>query len=489
MKQTKILLSLLAAFLTGCAGQKSAGPSDNDTLVIIHTNDTHSAIDPSPDNGLGGAVRRGVLIDSIRAEHANVLTVDAGDIVQGTLYFHLFKGEVEQMVLNELGYDIQIMGNHEFDNGMEYLRRMYAEATPMILSSNYDVGNSALRGLVHPWTVREYGGKKIGIMAINLDPEGIVAEGNYDGIAYLPGIETAQATADLLRREQGCDYVIAITHIGLSASKEKPELFGDAQLAAQTSGIDLIIGGHSHTRLEEPVVVTNADGKPVSIVQTGRGGEALGEVRLNLSTGEITYRLITVDSRLDSRRSEELMRKLEPYRAGVDSLYNIEVARLEGDVALGRKGSALINFAADFIAGRGKQLAGHVDGSIANRGGLRTTWLPGAISEGATIDMMPFRNKVAVIDIKGADLIEALDIMKARKDYAVSGIAATPSRINPARTYRIATIDYLANGGDYMTPLTRAKVVAESPDWAYDDLLRHFKTHPVIIPDTIQRLK
>lgn len=482
MKLTKILLTLAAAgIMTSCAAPKA--DSAEDTLVIIHTNDTHSNIDPLTDNGLGGVLRRQVLIDSIRAVNPNVLVVDAGDIVQGTLYFHLFKGEVEQQVLNELGYDVQILGNHEFDNGMDALHDMLAAAEPTLLSSNYDFSESVLDGMFQPYMVKEYGKHKVGIMALNLDPKGMVAEGNYDGVKFLPWKEAVENTVDTLRNKLGCEYVIAVTHIGFNASSEKPGLFGDVQVAEQTSGIDLIIGGHSHTRLDPAVRVANAKGDSVTIVQTGRYGEYLGEINMNLNNGAISEKLIPVDSRLDSRRSEALMQVLEPYRAGVDSLYNIEVATLEGSEALNGRTIALQNFAADFVKERGSRLIGGVQGSISNKGGLRKTWKPGVISEGAAIDMMPFQNKIVVLDIKGADLLEALKVMKSRQDNAVN----LPAAIAPERTYRIATIDYLAKGGDYMEPLTRGKVVAESPVMAYDDLLEYFKTHPVVSPDTVSR--
>lgn len=487
MKLTKILLVLAIAAFSACSNRKAAEntPADDDTLVIIHTNDTHSNIDPIADSDMGGVLRRQVLIDSIRKANQNVLLIDAGDIVQGTLYFHLYKGKVEQEVLNRLGYDIQILGNHEFDNGMEALHDMLANANPTLLSSNYDLTESTLDGMFEPWTVKQYGNRKVGIFALNLDPKGMVAEGNYDGVKYLPWKEATERTVDLLRNREGCDFVIAVTHIGFSASAEKPDLFGDVQVAEQTSGIDLIIGGHSHTRLEPAVRVANALGDSVTIVQTGKYGQYLGETTLNLASGAITDKLIAVDSRLDSRRDPELMAALEPYRTGIDSLYNRDVALLKSDGPLTGRTIAMQNFAADFVRARGLELAGRVDGSISNKGGLRTTWHPGAISEGAAIDMMPFANKVRVIDLKGSDLLEALDVMKARQDYAVS----LPEQIDANRIYRIATIDYLANGGDYMTALTRGKTVAESRNMAYSDLLDYLKKHPVIVPDTVQRLR
>lgn len=485
MKLTGILVACLcAASIAGC----SVKDQQPQKLIIVHTNDTHSHIDPMVDNDLGGVARRKVIIDSIRAANPNVLVVDAGDIVQGTLFFHLYKGEVEQEMLNQLGYDIQILGNHEFDNGMQSLRNMLSRAKTTLLSSNYDFSGSALDGMFSPYAVKTYGDKKVGIMALNLNPEGMIAEGNYDGVKFLPWKESAQRTVDILRNKEKVDYVIAVTHIGFEGSDENPDLFGDMQVAAQTSGIDLIIGGHSHTRLDPAVRVPDAGGDTVTIVQTGKYGQYVGEITMDLSNGHIDEKLISVDSRLDSRRDPQLLARLEPYRAGIDSLYNRTVAKVTAAQPLNGRSPALQNFAADFVRERGALLAPGVEGAIANKGSLRTVWNPGDISEGAVLDMMPFRNKIVVIDVKGADLIEAFNVMKARGGDAVSGITDS-ANINPDKTYRIATIDYLANGGDYMTPLTRGKIVAKGSGWVFDELLAYLADNPVVNPDPEPRMK
>ncbi len=485
MKLFKILFPLTAALLIGCAAQNAA----DDKLVIIHTNDTHSHIDPLTGNDLGGVVRRKVIIDSIRDANPHVLVVDAGDIVQGTLYFHLFKGEVEQQMLNELGYDVQIIGNHEFDNGMDALKKMLDNAGPALISSNYDFTGSVLDGMFQPYMVKQYGKHKVGVMALNLDPKGMVAEGNYDGVKYLPWKEVTQKTVDLLRNQEKCDYVIAVTHIGYKGSDEDAKLFGDVQVAEQTSGIDLIIGGHSHSLLDPAVKVANAEGDSVMIVQTGKYGQYVGEVTMNLSNGDLTEKLISVDSRLDARRDSALMAKIEPYRAGIDSLYNTTVAKVVSDTALTNRSNAMINFAADFILDRAAKIFnGKIDGAIGNKGGLRTTWLPGDVSEGAAIDMMPFQNKIVILEISGKNLADAFDVMAARGGDAVAGITSK-SQIDPAKSYIIATIDYLANGGDYMEPLTRGRRVAESQRMAYEDLLDYLREYPNIIPDNNIRFK
>lgn len=474
MKLTKILSIAALVGLTACSS--ASAPEE---LVIIHTNDTHSMIDPEIATDLGGIVRRKVLIDSIRAEHPEAILIDAGDIVQGTLYFHLYKGKVEQEMLNRLGYDLQILGNHEFDNGMSGLKNMLADARPTLLASNYQFDDSLLSEKFKPYYIKETGGKKIGFFAVNLDPKGMVSEGNYDGVHFLPWRETAQATIDRLRNEEKVDYVVALTHIGYKGSDENPDLFGDRQLAEKTSGINLIIGGHSHTLLNPAERVMDADGNPVIICQAGKYGRYIGETKINLRTGDISEKLLTVDSRLDSRRDGELMKALEPYRAGVDSLYAREIGKVETDGPINGHTPEMQQFAGNFVLDRGSRLASGVQGAISNKGGLRVTWNPGALTEGQAIDMMPFNNRIVVLDILGSDLIEAFNVMNARGGDIAVGL--TPdSKINPGQTYRIATIDYLANGGDYMEPLTHGSIVAVSPKIAYEDLLDYISENPII---------
>lgn len=489
-KILSIIVSVASVIFVGCVDfTKTASHADaQNTLVVIHTNDTHSHIDPIAATGMGGVMRRMELIDSIRAVQPNVLLIDAGDIVQGTLYFHLYKGEVEQKVLNALGYDIQILGNHEFDNGMDALKTMLSQAQTTLLSSNYEFADSLLDAKFQSYVVKEYGKHRVGIFALNLNPEGMIAEGNYDGVTFLPWKSVVNQTVDKLRNQLHCDYVIAVNHIGYNAPENSP-LFGDVQVAEQTQGIDLIVGAHSHTRLDSAVIVHNVIGNPVAIVQTGRNGEFLGETTINLKTKTVNEKLIPVIPSHGNIKNDQLEALIAPYRSGIDSLYNIELAFLKGSEPLSKgNGYALQNFAADFIWAKANELAPDIIGALANSGSLRTTWNPGKISQGDVIDMMPFHNKIVVLDIKGADLIEAQQIMRQRNDCAVAGIGGSES-INPNKTYRIATVDYLANGGDYMTPLTRAKQVAQSKKLVFEDLINFLKQNPEINPNNTKRLK
>ena len=213
-------------------------------LVILHTNDTHSSIDPDlRDNG--GIARRKVIIDSVRAEHANVMLVDAGDAVQGSLYFTIFGGEVERTLMNEMGYDIRILGNHEFDRGMDGLAKEWSQVNGTRLSTNYDLSGTALEDLFVPTVIKEVSGHKIGFIGLNLNPTGIIAEENCTGVKYLDALEKANEAATQLRKD-GAEMVIAVSHLGYDVTQG----VSDTDIAKGSKDIDIIIGGHSHTAID-----------------------------------------------------------------------------------------------------------------------------------------------------------------------------------------------------------------------------------------------
>ncbi|MDE6288314.1 MAG: metallophosphoesterase, partial [Muribaculaceae bacterium] len=309
-------LSTLTAAVT-TALMITAIPLTAQELVIIHTNDTHSQIDPDED-GLGGIGRRKVVIDSIREAHDNVLLIDAGDAVQGTLYFNIFGGKVEQRLMNELGYDMRILGNHEFDNGVDSLAAVLSEAKAHFIATNYNLDDSPLEDIFEKYEIREIDDHKVGFIGINLRPAGMISEGNYDGVEYLDAVEAANATAWWLRNIEGCDLVVAITHIGYNPVTPP----GDLMLAANSSNIDIFIGGHSHDLILPGNQyyqhrVLNAAGKEVLVTQVGKAGKNVGEIVIDLDSKEAEYKVIPIDKRLDDRVPLEIKDMIKPYRTGV----------------------------------------------------------------------------------------------------------------------------------------------------------------------------
>lgn len=247
-------------------------------LVILHTNDTHSRIEPLPATdrstpGLGGVVRRATYINQVREANKQVLLFDAGDFLQGTPYFNLFKGEVEVKAMNLMRYDAATLGNHEFDYGMGVLEKVVRLSDFPFVSSNYDFSGTALSGMIKPYLILKKGKLRIGVIGINIQPKGLIATANYKGMKFLDPTKTANELAEKLRIEHKCDLVICISHLGYQA---------DQQLAESSQHIDLILGGHSHTYLSEPVEYTNRDNRPVMIYQTNGRGAYVGRMDITL---------------------------------------------------------------------------------------------------------------------------------------------------------------------------------------------------------------
>jgi len=481
MRRKFIIATVVAAALCGAVSAEE--------LVLIHTNDTHSQIDPL-DNGLGGVARRQVVVDSIRAEHPHTLLIDAGDAVQGTLYFTLYGGEVEMKMMNELGYDIAVLGNHDFDNGMKALEANLERSNAQWITTNYDLTDSNIARFFKPYVIKETGGKKVAFIGLNLKPKGMISEGNYDGVEYLDAIKAANATAWHLKHNEKVDMVVAVTHIGYDGV-----LPSDKQVAEASEDIDIILGGHSHSVIKPGSGmewVRNVDGMPVLVAQNGKAAQVVGEVTIDLDsigTKAPVYRQIAIDSRLDSRVDSRYDSILAPYRAGIEGLMKEKIGRTARELSNQEPG--LLNFICDFVLDKGKELAeGDVDMAITNVGSLRRSLPAGDITKGEIIMMQPFNNRVVVEEISGADLAEALDVMASRGGDGVSrgvDITFSPSTgkcqsviingqpLDPKMTYRVATIDYLMNGGDYMAPLTRGKEIARSNRIMHADLTDYIK--------------
>lgn len=266
----------------GGLGSLSMKPNNAKYITILHTNDTHSHIDPLPLNdpinpNKGGAARRAQLIERIRKENPNTLLFDAGDIFQGTPYFNFYGGELEFKVMSMLRYDAATLGNHDFDNGLEGLYAQLPHAKFDFIISNYDVSNTILNGHTKPYKIYLVDGIKIGVFGIGVELEGLVTKQNYGETVYLDPIEIAQDMERKLRNEEKCDLIICLSHIGYDY-KDNPKKVNDLKVAAQTSHIDLIIGGHTHTFLERPTLVTNRSGNTTLVNQVGCYGINLGRI-------------------------------------------------------------------------------------------------------------------------------------------------------------------------------------------------------------------
>lgn len=247
-------------------------------LTILHTNDVHSRIEPFDDGrnaGRGGAARRAAMIKQIRQEEEHVLLLDAGDIFQGTPYFNFFAGELEFKLMSEMKYDAATIGNHDFDAGIEGLYKQLPHANFPFLICNYDFSNTIMEGKTKPYQIFKKGPLKIGVFGVGIELEGLVPKVLFKETRYLNPVTKANEYASLLKQEEKCDYVICLSHLGY---RYRNDSISDVKLAEYSQHIDMIVGGHTHTFMDEPLVVRNQQDQPVLINQAGWGGILLGRI-------------------------------------------------------------------------------------------------------------------------------------------------------------------------------------------------------------------
>jgi 5'-nucleotidase len=251
-------------------------------LTILHTNDVHSRLEPFPmdggkNQGLGGVAARAELINQIRAEASQILLLDAGDIFQGTPFFNLYKGEPEIKAMAAMGYDAVTMGNHDFDAGLANFATQLQHANFPVLINNYDFTNTPMENKYQPYTIIKKGKLKIGITGVGIEMKGLVPEALSGNTKYLDPIQSLNTTAEILKKNKRCDMVICLSHLGYKYKEDEKKMC-DVILAKETQYVDLIIGGHTHTFLNEPVLEKNKIGSDVLINQVGWAGIVLGRL-------------------------------------------------------------------------------------------------------------------------------------------------------------------------------------------------------------------
>lgn len=271
------IASAASAGLVVAPTQLWAGPAQT-RLVILHTNDTHSRIDPFPMDGgrfqgLGGVAQRAALIKRIRKDHPHVVLLDSGDFFQGTPYFNFSGGEIELKAMSAMGYDVATLGNHDFDNGVKHLADMMRFADFEFVSANYRVAGTPLERRVQPSTLLRKGGVRIGVFGLGVAFQGLVIPANHQGVTALDPVETARTTARKLR-DRGCDLVICLSHLGYTSD---PGWINDPDIAQKVPEIDIIIGGHSHTFLDQPYIYQHEE-RSTLVTQVGFGGVRLGRI-------------------------------------------------------------------------------------------------------------------------------------------------------------------------------------------------------------------
>ncbi|MDH3930170.1 MAG: 5'-nucleotidase C-terminal domain-containing protein [Deltaproteobacteria bacterium] len=516
---TKRLVNLTAAVLVGlllaCSSMKEAGPPSGSPvhhLVVLHTNDTHGHPvkffkDPAPD--VGGLGARATIVKRIRGQSKNVLVLDAGDINTGRPESNLFKARPDIEGYNYIGYDAMAIGNHEFDNALGVLREQMKLADFPFLSANVRTKQGEL--LTLPYIIKEFDGFKVAIFGLTTkETEFVAHQENIRSLVFQDEVEVAKQLVPELRKQ--ADVVIALAHMGTYNSTE----LGSKRLASEVNGIDLIVDGHSHTKLDAPIVMTDPEsGHKTLIVQAWKWGLVLGRVDLfikkkrvieykfeaipvNLKEvekkpdGAVVYHVIGEDIPEDP----ELVRLMKPYVDKVNSLLSKVVGQAQETFfykGVRKRETALGNLVADSMLWYTKYLG--VDFALQNGGGIRTDLPKGPITQRSMHEILPFDNSVVVLTLDGVTVRSLFDFMASISSgqggfpQVSAGLSITLNTLtkkyekimingepfNPGRTYKVATNSYLAAGGDGYRMLLNALHRYDSSASLRDVLIKYIE--------------
>ena len=473
-------LILLGAALAGAAiaGWLLFAPSQAEPLelTILHTNDVHAHYDSFEPWGevlQGGAARLKTAIDNIRDTTPNVLLLDAGDQSQGTLFYTVGEANVVADVMNEMGYDAMAIGNHEFDSGPAELARLIQRADFPILSANVDAfGDADLSGMIFPYAVYHIDGNDVGVIGLTAEHTAIASSPGPD-VEFLDAADMAQATVHVLE-EGDVDIIIALTHLGFDR---------DLELAQEVAGLDVIVGGHSHTMLMEyPAVTSSASGEPVLVVTAHEWGKQLGRLDVTFTKEGLvdTYSGLPVPIDISMAEDESMLELLSMYRPAIDELMTTIVgatdvalngAREDIRVSETNLGNLICDAMLWKTAGFDTTLA------IQNGGGIRASIPKGMITMGQVLEVLPYGNQISVIGLSGEHVWAALEHgvggvedgagrfphvggMRYRFDPSVEpgsrvtavevwdAATGTYAPIDLASRYQVATNSFIGNGGD-----------------------------------------
>lgn len=431
-------------------------------ITLAHTNDTHGHIQEDPAQKEFGFAKIATLLKEWRAENPNFLLLDAGDTFQGTIFVNQFKGESILPILDSLDYTLMTAGNHEFDFGYEQLLKLRDSLDyPMINANVYTADG---KNLLVPTYKAEIGGKKFAFVGFVAEDTPVLTHpNNVKGLTFKNPVEVAKAIIPELKKE--ADHVVVVSHIGVDVDRE---------IAKNVPGIDLIVGGHSHTPLKTPEVVNGT-----YIVQDWEYGKSLGRADLYYLGEELVAfsgGLKEYDANVQA--DPEVDKLVKDVVLKIDSVMNVVIAKsevpLDGDRALVRaKETNVGNLIADIMLERTQSIKGHeADVALANGGGIRTQLNAGDITKKDLYTLLPFENNtLAIVEVTGAELRAALEngVSQVEKGAGrfpqISGMSFTYNPTKPAgqrvievkvggqpldleKTYKVATIDFLAAGGD-----------------------------------------
>lgn len=410
------------AFFIGIAFHNALVEQQNFSLRLLHTNDHHAHLEPVAvgDRLYGGISRRKTLIDTLNSQQKTpTLLLDAGDIFQGTLYFNKYLGQADLPFYNQMNYAAVTIGNHEFDRGPDILAEFIKGATFPMVSSNLEIdANSPLSDLIKSWIILSVNGQKIGILGLTT-PDTQILSSPGEAIKFIDPIVAAEKTVKILNN-QGVNKIIALTHLGISE---------DIKLAQQVDGIDVIIGGHSHTPLGNmpgatlpyPIVEKSPNGDNVLVVTDGEWGKYLGDLQVSFDHQghAITWSGSPHAVNKTINPHKDFESQLQVFKAPLEELQNTVIGKtdnlLDGDrLKIRSIETNLGNLISDAILDKMKPDGGEI--AIVNGGGIRGSIPAGNITLSQVMEVLPFGNTIARCDLTGTEIKQLLE-------HGVSGVS------------------------------------------------------------------
>lgn len=454
-------------------------------LTILHTNDTHDHLEPfdSPKGkALGGVARRATLFKQIKGQTRNVLILDAGDVFQGTPLFTFFDGEPDYLTMDQAGYEAIAVGNHDLDNGLSNLQKQARLLKEPPLSINL-VGKDG-QPLFPGYRMFEKDGLKIAVIGvIGLNAYEAIADDKRKDVFVLDPIPELKKAVARLRPQS--DLVIVLSHSGHEE---------EVAMAAKVPGIDVIVGGHSHTKVEKPVEVRNGDRTTV-VAQAFQWGEYIGRIDLTVDDGRIqSYHgeLVPVGSEIP--QDPTIAATVEKYAAQIKAKMSQVVGKTGAEFLNSRKnmGDAPIgNLIADAI-----RAETGTDVGIMNSGGIRASLPKGEITRGMIFSMLPFENRLVTFHAKGEYMQELMDFAASRvgksgslqvsgvsftaKDGKAADVKIAGKPVDPKKLYTVTTIDYLANGNDGAGVFKKVSEVRATGVLVRDAFFNYMRENPVL---------
>ncbi|MFA6857026.1 MAG: 5'-nucleotidase C-terminal domain-containing protein [Treponema sp.] len=470
MKRRLGLILVFAAvtaglLFSGCASTVNDNGKTYE-LVVLNTNDTHGA-DLATKDGTGGFASQAAFVKQVRARNKNVLVLHAGDVNTGSAFSNMFNAEPDIKCLNAIGYDAVTPGNHEFDGPLEKFQKQIALSKFQWISANIMQGN---KYLVKPYIIKNYDGFRVAVIGLTTRRTLTIASPDKS-LTFTDEIETAKRMVNLVRTKEHAGIVIVCGHLGDVPETADQET--SVKLAGNVQGIDLIVDGHSHSYFAEPKIVNG-----IPIVTANVYGKYVGDGVMTIRNGkkvDFTWKPVEITTK-DFAPDPEITKLLEPYVQKADASLKDVVLTTTAPFPFGQKltrcqemasGDVLCDGMVAYCRNQGMG----IDCAVTNGGGIRAGLPAGNVTRGDVLTMLPFDNVLFVLTLKGSDVLDLFNFIGSVKQGAgawaqvskevkytitydaqgngtISGLIIGGAPVDPGRTYKIATNDYMAGGGD-----------------------------------------